>query len=169
MAIDAYNFVGMYSHALATTRNILAKGAAHAAAAGVSQTEMLGWRLVEDMQPLSFQLMVVCNFACAWPARFAGEPVPKEITADLAVAGFHRAIDDAQAYLARLRPEDFAGKDDIELTHTLGTEMTVTLPRGRWLTTFATTNLYFHLSTAYGILRANGVPIGKADLFAGGL
>ncbi len=44
-----------------------------------------------------------------------------------------------------------------------------TLPAGRWLTIFATTNLYFHLSTAYDILRAKGVPIGKMDLFAAGL
>jgi hypothetical protein len=43
------------------------------------------------------------------------------------------------------------------------------LPAGQWLTVFATTNLHFHLSTAYGILRAHGVPIGKADLFARGL
>ena len=40
--------------------------------------------------------------------------------------------------------------------------------RATGLTGFATTNLYFHLSTAYGILRAHGVPIGKLDLFAGG-
>jgi len=47
--------------------------------------------------------------------------------------------------------------------------MKPTLPSGQWLTVFATTNLYFHLSTAYGILRAKGVPLGKVDLFATGL
>lgn len=48
-------------------------------------------------------------------------------------------------------------------------QMEPTLAAGRWLSVFATTNLYFHLSTAYGILRAHGVPIGKVDLFASGL
>jgi hypothetical protein len=47
--------------------------------------------------------------------------------------------------------------------------MEPTLPAARWLTVFATTNLYFHLSTAYGILRSKGVQIGKADLFSTGL
>ncbi len=43
------------------------------------------------------------------------------------------------------------------------------LPSGQWLTVFATTNLFFHLSTAYGILRAHGVTIGKPDMFGRGL
>ena len=47
--------------------------------------------------------------------------------------------------------------------------MEPTLPAAQWLTVFATTNLYFHFSTAYGILRSKGVPIGKIDLFASGL
>ena len=51
----------------------------------------------------------------------------------------------------------------------LGTGMEPTLPSGQWLTGFATTNIYFHLSTVYGILRSKGVQIGKIDLFAGGL
>ena len=48
-------------------------------------------------------------------------------------------------------------------------QMEPTLPVGQWITGFSTTNLYFHLSTAYGILRSKGVQIGKRDLFAGGL
>ena len=51
----------------------------------------------------------------------------------------------------------------------IGDVMEPTLPAGQWLTVFATTNLYFHLSTAYGILRAKGAPIGKPDIFASGL
>jgi hypothetical protein len=43
------------------------------------------------------------------------------------------------------------------------------LPPSQWISVFATTNIYFHLSTAYGILRSKGTPIGKIDLFAGGL
>ena len=47
--------------------------------------------------------------------------------------------------------------------------MEPTLPTGQWLSVFATTNIYFHLSIAYAILRSKGVPIGKIDLFAGQL
>lgn len=169
MTINAYTFVGMYSHALDTAANILAKGAEFAKSTGVAETEMLGWRLIEDMAPLSFQLMVVCNFSRQWPARFAGLPVPEDVTADLDVAGFQRAIGEAKAWLAALTPEQFEGRDELPLTHLLGTGFEPTLPSGRWLTIFATTNLYFHLSTAYDILRARGAPLGKPDLFASGL
>jgi hypothetical protein len=169
MEVNAYSFVGMYSHALTTAESLLAKGAAHAAASGVGEAEMLDWRLVEDMQPLSFQLTVICNFARQWPARVAGLPVPDAVTDDLDVAGFKAALADAKNYLATLTPEQFAGRDDVPLTYTMGTGMTPTLPSGRWLTVFVTTNFYFHLSTAYDILRAKGVQIGKVDMFAGGL
>jgi hypothetical protein len=121
------------------------------------------------MAPLSFQLMVVCNFTRLWPARVAGLPLPAEVTADRDVAGFQAAIADAKAYLAALKPEQFAGRDEVPLTVTIGNGMEPTLPSAQWLTVFATTNIYFHLSTAYGILRSKGVQIGKIDLFAGGL
>ena len=47
--------------------------------------------------------------------------------------------------------------------------MAPTLPAAQWLTVFAATNVHFHVSMAYAILRANGVPLGKADMFIAGL
>jgi hypothetical protein len=130
---------------------------------------MLDWRLIEDMQPLRFQAMVVCNFSRLWPARVIGLPLPEEIGADLDLAGFQAAIADAKAWLAGLTPAQFEDRDDVPLTVLIGNGMEPTLPAGQWLSVFATTNFYFHLSTAYDILRARGAPLGKADLFARGL
>jgi uncharacterized protein len=170
MTVNAFSFVGMYAHALDGAAHLLAKGAEHAAANGVSDNDMLDWRLIEDMQPLRFQLMVVCNFTRQWPARVAGLPLPESVGAELDLAGFKAAVADAKTYLAALTPEQFESRDETPLTIPIGDgEMKPTLPAGRWLTVFATTNIYFHLSTAYDILRAKGVPIGKMDLFAGGL
>jgi len=169
MAVSAFTFIGMYDHALAALANVLEKGRAHVAASGASERDMLGWRLVEDMQPLSFQLATVCNFTRQWPARVAGLTVPDGIPEELDVAGYQRAIADARDYLKTLTPAQFEGRDDLDLTYTIGTNMTLTRPGGSWLNIFATTNIYFHLSTAYDILRSRGVQIGKADLFAGGL
>jgi hypothetical protein len=170
MTVNAFTFVDLNRRVLDAADHILTKGAAHAAAAGVAEAEMLGWRLIEDMQPLGFQLMVVCNFARQWPARFAGLELPKDVGADLTVAGFHAALAEAKAYLAALTPEQFEGRDEVPLTVPIGDgSMKPTLPAGQWLTVFGATNLYFHLSTAYDILRANGVPLGKIDLFAAGL
>ena len=169
MTVNAFTYVTLNTLVLDAADHLLTKGAAHAAATGVSDSEMLGWRLIGDMQPLSFQFMVVCNFARQWPARFAGLELPKDVGADLTVAGYHAALADAKAYLAALTPEQFEGRDEVPLTVPLGNGMAPTLPAGRWLTVFAATNLYFHLSTAYDILRARGVPLGKVDLFPGGL
>jgi len=169
VTVGLYTFVDLYSRGLQSADHLLNRGAAFAKAAGLGEDEILDWRLIEDMQPLRFQIMVVCNFARQWPARVAGLPVPEEIGVELDLAGFKTAIGEAKAYLAGLTPEQFAGRDEVPLTFMIGTGMEPTLPSGQWLSVFTTTNFYFHLSTAYGILRARGVPLGKADLFAGGL
>ncbi len=169
MTVNLFSFVDMYSKALGTAAHILGKGVEHARATGASDADVLTWRLIDDMAPLAFQLMVVVNFTRLWPARAAGLPLPAEVSAELSVAEFQTAIAEAKAWLAALTPEQFAGRDDVPLTVTLGTGMEPTLPAGQWITGFATTNIFFHLSTAYGILRSKGVQIGKVDLFSGGL
>jgi hypothetical protein len=169
MTTTLFTFVELYRRALDTGRHILEKGASHAAGMGITEGEMLDWRLIEDMQPLRFQLMVVCNFTRQWPARAADLPLPGEIGMDLSVAQFKEEMAGSKAWLGRLKPEQLNGREDAPLTVTLGTGLTPTLPAARWLTGFATTNIYFHLDMAYAILRANGVPIGKTDLFPTGL
>ena len=170
MAVSLYTFIDLYSRLLTTAAHLLNKGTEFAAAQGVGEADMLNWRLIGDMQPLRFQIMVLCNFTKQWPARVAGLPVPADLPDTLTLDQFRKEIDAAKAYLAALTPEQFAGRDDVPLTVGIGDgSMKPTLPSGQWLTVFATTNLYFHLSTAYGILRAKGAPIGKIDLFAGGL
>jgi uncharacterized protein len=167
---NLFTFVELYARVLDIAAHILDKGVAHARSIGVSEADMLDWRLIEDMQPLRFQLMVVCNFSRQWPARVAGVPVPAEFPDTLDVAGFRAAIKQSSDYLAALTPQQFEHRDDVALTVSIGGgTLEPTLPAARWLTVFATTNLYFHLSTAYGILRSRGVPIGKMDLFPTGL
>jgi len=169
VTINLYTFVGLYSRALDTAAHLLAKGVEHAGHTGVAERDMLDWRLIEDMRPLGFQLMVVHNFACQWPARVAGLPIPEGIADDLSPSEFASALGRAKTYLATLEPAQFEGRDDVPLAYQIAEGMEPTLPAGQWLSVFATTNLFFHLSTAYGILRSKGVPIGKPDLFAGGL
>lgn len=166
MRVTLFTFVDLYERALDTASHLLKKGVDFANAQGITESEMLGWRLIEDMQPLRFQLMVVTNFAAQWPARVAGQPVPADLGADLGVVEFRKAMSDAKAYLRTLRPEQFDGRDDVPLSFRIGEGLEPNMPAGQWLTVFATTNLYFHLSTAYGILRSKGVPIGKVDMFA---
>lgn len=169
MTVSLHSFVDLYRRQLDTAAHLLDKGADFAAANGISEQDMLGWRLADDMHPLSFQVMVVVNFTRSWPARVADLPVPEAVTADLDLAGYRAAIAEAKAFLATITPERFAGRDDVPLTVKLGETMEPTLPAGQWLTVFGTTNVYFHLSMIYAILRMKGVKIGKMDLFAAGI
>ena len=169
MTISLYSFVDLYRRQLDAAAHLLTKGVEFAAANGISEQDMLGWRLAEDMHPLSFQLMVVANFTRSWPARVADVPLPEPVTADMDVAAYRAAIADAKAFLATITADQFAGRDDVPLTVQLGETMTPTLPAGHWLSVFATTNILFHLSMVYAILRMKGVPLGKLDLFAAGL
>ncbi|WP_425230666.1 DUF1993 domain-containing protein [Sphingomonas sp.] len=164
MTVTLFSFVAMFDQQLATAVHLLDTGEAHAGGPG-----FLDWRLIDDMAPLRFQLRVIVNFSRSWPARVAGLEPPADIADDLDLPGFRIAIADARAYLASLTPAQFDGREDAPLTVALGTSMEPTLPAAKWLTGFATTNIYFHLSITYAILRSKGVKIGKTDLFAGGL
>lgn len=167
MTVSLFTFVDLYSRMLTAVGNLLDKGLAHATAKGVSEAEMLDWRLIEDMHPLTFQVATVLRFARQWPARAAGVEIPEEQGTASTVAEFKSQIADAKAYLAGFTAEQFAGRDDVPVTYAIGNGMEPTLPAGQWTSVFATTNLYFHASMAYAILRAHGVPIGKPDIFAG--
>ena len=170
MAVTLFSFVEMYGRALDVAAHILTKGTEYAATRDLPEEAILDWRLIEDMNPLRFQLMVVCDFPRDWLSRAAGLERPAEIASDLTVAQFHSAIAETRAWVSSLTPEQFADRDDEPLTVSIGGgALEPTLPVGQWITGFATTNIYFHLSTAYAILRSKGVPIGKLDLFPTGL
>lgn len=169
MAMTLYSFVDVYSRALDTIDHVLSKGEAFAAETGVDPQAILDWRLVDDMNPLRFQLAIVVNFSCGWAALGAGVEAPAAIEDTLDLSGFHAAIADAKAFLGGLTPEQFAGRDELEHTHTLGNDMTLSMPVEQWLRVFALTNIHFHMSMVYGILRARGVQIGKLDLFSSGV
>ena len=169
-ATTLFTFINLFDRALATCDHILTKGEAFAVEKGIAPAEILDWSLVDDMHPLRFQLMVVVNFTRNWPARVTGLPLPGDIDSEATdLPGFHAAIADARKWLADLNTGHFEGKDEAPLTHKLGTGMEPTLPGGQWMTGFAATNIYFHMSIAYAILRAKGVKIGKTDLFPTGL
>ena len=70
--VSLFSFVDMYARALVTVSRLLDKADEHALALKISVEEVLDLRLIDDMKPLRFQLMVVINFTQQWPARVAG-------------------------------------------------------------------------------------------------
>ncbi len=162
MAVNLFSHVALLRKQLAVAAHLLDKAEA-------ASGDALDWRLVDDMHPLRFQLMVVCNFSTQWLARAADAPVPADVPQTLDVPGFRAALADAGAFLDTLTPDQFTGRDDVPHTQRLGETMQPTMPLGDWVLKFAVPNVFFHLSMVYAILRARGVPLGKLDFFGGGL
>ena len=169
MSTTLFSFVDLFRRQLDTTAHLLTKGSAFATEKGIAESDMLGWRLADDMHPLPFQAMVVINFSQSWIARALDIAIPEPVTADLDVAGYQAAIVAAKAWLAALTPEQFVGREDAPVTAQLGPNMAPTLPAGHWITVFAATNIAFHANMVYAILRSKGVPLGKLDVFPSGL
>ena len=169
MKTSLFTYVDTYIRILVAADHLLTKGVEAAGRLGVGEQEMLDWRLIDDMQPLRFQITVICNFSRQWPARAIGISLPDPIEDRLDVAGFRLAIAAARTFLASLQAVQFEGRDDVVIRYAVSPELEADLPVARWMSVFATTNMFFHLSTAYAILRHHGARIGKADLFPLGL
>ena len=170
MTTSLFSFISIYDRALATCAHLLDKGAEFAVAQGGVADDILGWRLAADMHPLPFQVGVVANFARGFVARAAGIEVPDAVTAsDLDLAGLRATIADARAFLATITPAQIDPRGDMPFAFKLGDVMEPTLPAAQWLAGFALTNIQFHTSMVYAILRMKGVAIGKSDLFPTGL
>jgi hypothetical protein len=142
---------------------ILTKAEAHATAKKIDPDVLLGARLFPDMLPLSRQIQMVCDFATKTCARLTGTEVPStpdtEKTFDELKQRLAKAID----YVKALKPAQFDGAETREISFPTGPGSTMTLKGQQYLSHFALPNFYFHAATAHGILRKNGVEIGKRD------
>ena len=108
-------------------------------------------------------------FSTHWPARAAGMEALPSVAFDLGIDELLAASRSARDFLDGLTPDMFEGRDEELIQQRITEELEPTLPAAQWLTNFSNTNFFFHLSIAYAILRAHGVPLGKQDMFAAGL
>lgn len=147
--------------ALTQLNACLDKAAAFADAKKVEFPVLLQTRLIADQLPLVRQIQIACDTAKFGASRLTGKDAPTNDDKEATLAEAKARIDSTIAYLNTFKPEDFKGAE----------ERKVTTPRweGKWLTGLeyaqhhVLPNLYFHVTTAYAILRANGVDIGKKD------
>ncbi len=148
---------------LGSLTKILTKAEAHCAAKNIAPEVLLGARLFPDMLPLAKQIQMVCDFAAKGCARLTHSEVPStpdtEKTFEELKARLARTID----YVKAFKPAQFEGADARDVTFPAGPDKTLTLKGQQFLNNFAFPNFYFHAATAHGILRHNGVEIGKRD------
>lgn len=119
-------------------------------------------RLAPDMHPFHLQVAIAAHFALRATFPLAGEPVPAFGDFPPTADGLRGRIDRAAALLAGLSPAQFDGAEARTVTGDAG-EATLHWPAADFLHLHALPNFFFHLTTAYAVLRAHGVQLGKRD------
>ncbi len=129
--------------------------------AGMQEDALLQSRLISDQFPFVRQVQVACDNAKGAAARLAEVEMPKYEDNEKTVAELKARIDKTVAFLDTIKPEQVIGKEGVKITLTYwgGKSMT----GFEYVTNYLIPNFYFHVTTAYAILRKNGVQLGKSD------
>jgi len=147
---------------LGAMASILQKAADHAVAAEVEEAVYLNHRLAPDMFPLTRQIQIMTDTVARGGARLAGLEMPETPDTETSFAQLITRCHDRLAYVQDLDDAALDANERVTLEIPLG-PMTVNWEGRQYLTTFVLPNLHFHAATAYGLLRAQGVKIGKRD------
>jgi hypothetical protein len=163
MSITMYQAsVPQFIRMLGNLKGILEKAAAHAASKKIDETVFLGARLFPDMFTLTRQVQLATDFARGTAARLAGlEPPPVE-DKEQRIAELVERIDAAIGYMQTLPAAQIDGSETRQITRTVRGQAR-TFTGLVYLIQYALPNFYFHTTTAYAILRHNGVEVGKTD------
>jgi hypothetical protein len=148
---------------LGALSGILTKAEAHCKAKNIAPEVLLGARLYPDMLPFTKQIQLACDFAGKSCARLAHIEVPSTPDTEKSFDELKARLAKTADYLKTFKPAQFEGADSKEVTFPIGPSNTLTLKGQQFANNFAFPNFYFHAATAHGILRHNGVEIGKRD------
>lgn len=158
--------VPQFDKALQNVDRWIDKTTTHAKNKNFDANELLVARLAPDQFCLVRQIQILCDNAKMIPARLAGKDAPAHPDTEKTWDELRTRIRSVREYVSSFKPADFEGAEErmISLPWMPGKVLT-----GRdYVTDFALANFYFHLTTAYSILRHNGVDLGKPD-FIGSL
>jgi hypothetical protein len=166
MPLSMHDAVTAMVRSLKNMDTILDKATAHAEGKKVDPTVLAQSRLALDMHPLARQIQIATDGAKGGAARLAEVEVPSFPDTETTIPELKARLAKTVAFLESIPAEKFAGAEDRTVTLKLG-EREMTFPAVFFLFSFVLPNVYFHLTTAYAILRHNGVEIGKMDYLGG--
>ncbi|MEO1394604.1 MAG: DUF1993 domain-containing protein [Cyanobacteria bacterium J06634_5] len=149
--------------ALKNLASILEKATAYAEAKSIDPTVLMNSRLYPDMFPLAKQVQIASDVARRGIARIASTEAPPMADTETTFADLGRRLQKSIAYLETFSPEQIDGTEEKDITIPIGKGETMTLKGWPYLSFFMLPNVYFHVTTAYDILRHNGLEIGKRD------
>ena len=163
MTISMYQAsVPVFIRMLGNLAAILEKAAAHCAARKIDPAVLLNYRLYPDMFAFARQVQVACDHARNGAARLAGVEAPRLENGEQTFAELVARVRDTIAYLETFAPAQIDGSEAREVVVRRG-ETVNTYPGLDYLLNRTLPNFYFHVTTAYDILRHNGVELGKRD------
>ena len=164
MALSLYDLtVPNYLQTLAAVSGCLKKGAAFCAEQGTDPNEIVAARVIDDMLPFSFQIASVAHHSLgAVEGAQGGAFYPPKDPGTYSYADLQKLVDDARAGLERIAPEGLNACEGKDVVFHLG-KIQLPFTAENFLLSFSIPNFYFHATTAYDILRARGVKLGKVD------
>ena len=163
MAISMYRAsVPVFLQILPAMSACLDKGAAYAAAKKFDPAVLLQSRLFPDMFPLVRQVQIASDFAKSTVARLAGVDPPKYDDTETTIEQLKARIAKTLDYVKEFKPSQIDGSEERDITIPMGGQ-TRSFKGENYLIGHALPNFLFHATTAYAILRHNGVELGKGD------
>jgi hypothetical protein len=154
--------VPIFIRMLGNLSAILGKAAAYAEAKKIDPAVLINARLAPDMRPLSFQVQTACDNAKGCAARLAGIEAPSHPDTETTFAELQARITKTIDFLQSVSAAQVDGSEERTIILKMRAQE-VQFQGQAYLLTFALPNFYFHITTAYAILRHNGLEIGKAD------
>jgi hypothetical protein len=163
MTISMYQAsVPLMTRMLTNLRGIVQKAADHAKAKKIDESALLNARLFPDMFVFTRQVRLACDFARGTGARLAGAEPPAYEDNEQSLAELVARIERSIEYLGTLKAQQIDGSETREIVRPVRGE-----PKKftgiNYLLQFALPNFFFHVTTAYAILRHSGIEIGKTD------
>ena len=163
MTISMYQTsVPRFVNILGNLSNILDKAQAHVDAKKLEPDTLTNYRLFPDMLPMTRQVQIACDTAKGLVARLAGVEIPAYEDNEKTLADLKARIAKTVAFIQTVTPKQIDGTEDKEIVIKRGDKET-RYKGMQFLLGHAIPNFYFHVTTAYNILRHNGVEIGKRD------
>jgi len=142
---------------------IVSKAEAHLEAdKNIEESTLVQARLFPNMRPFVYQIRVMTDTAKGAAARLSGNTLPSWADDEATFAEVHQRIGKAITFLSGFKASDFDGSEERAIELKLGPR-TVNFVGKDYVANFVLPNFYFHLVTAYNILRASGVDVGKRD------
>jgi len=154
--------IPVFRRTLTNLSMILDKAAAHAEVRKIDPAVLLGARLYPDMLPLTRQVQLASDFSKGTAARLAGDAPPKFDDVEVSFAELQERIARTITFLDGFKPEKIEGSEQraIEIKTP---DRTLRFSGLDFLAHWALPSFFFHVTTAYAILRHNGLEIGKQD------